>query len=268
MVNEQDLDIYIGLSVQAAREAGEAILDFYCRAYWIYSKADGSPITEADIASNQIIKDKLVNTGFPIVSEENSDLMIEEENYWLIDPLDGTKDFLAKNDEFTINISLILDNKPALGVIFAPALDELYSGRVGSTPLRIIKGRQTSRPPKKNSELKIAVSRFHDSEESQQFAKDNSISHKVPIGAALKYGRIAFGEIDVYPRFVGTSEWDTAAGQAIIEASSGQFIDLVTNQSLRYGKSMRRNPPFIAIGHPHTLNSFERRAARGHNDTK
>jgi 3'(2'), 5'-bisphosphate nucleotidase len=221
------------------------------------TKEDGSPLTQADQASHEIIARSLSGFSLPIVSEEAPEPERAGDCYWLVDPLDGTKDFLASNGEFTVNIALVKNSVPVFGVIYAPAIDELYTGVVGGTVWRERKGnRVPSQPLPRRTDLRMAKSRFHDHPDAISFANKNFVSIAVPIGAALKYGRLAMGEIDVYPRYVGTSEWDTAAGQAILVAAGGALIDLETRKPATYGKPNRRNGSFLAFRAPYQFNDF------------
>jgi 3'(2'), 5'-bisphosphate nucleotidase len=241
----------------AARLAGACILAFYGRENAVSVKQDGSPLTQADQASHEAIVKSLSGFYFPIVSEEAPEPEAVGDCYWLVDPLDGTKDFLEENHEFTVNIALVKNAKPVMGVIYAPALDELYFGVVGANVWREIKGVrvQCSNFSKSNG-LRMAKSRFHDHPDATSFARKNHVSTSEPIGAALKYGRLAMGEIDVYPRFVGTSEWDTAAGQAILTAAGGNLVDVKTGESVSYGKPNRRNGKFLAFRAPYQMSDF------------
>jgi 3'(2'), 5'-bisphosphate nucleotidase len=248
----------IDLAEIAAREAGKSILSFYRTRLAIDTKSDGSPLTKADETSHRITVDILSQAGIPIVSEEGDDLELHAIRYWLVDPLDGTKDFIAANDEFTVNIGLIEDGKPVLGLVYAPALDELYVGIAGDQAWRDLRGTRTlfGRCPK-SIQLRMARSRFHDHPDAEAFAIANGVNMQIAIGSALKYGRLAMGEVDVYPRFVGTSEWDTAAGQAVLEAAGGRVLDWHTHEPLHYGKPKRRNGQFIAFRAPYEKNDFE-----------
>ena len=241
----------------AAREAGEHILDLYGSDASFSSKVDGSPLTRADQISHEVIVRSLSRFGFPIVSEEAADTTPTGGRYWLVDPLDGTKNFLAHDGEFTVNIALIEIDKPVLGVLFAPALEKLYFGAVGCPVWMKNKGGidQCNALPR-SAGLTMAISRFHDHPDSKRFAQANQVEVTVPIGAALKYGCLAMGEIDVYPRMVGTSEWDTAAGQAILEAAGGSLLDWETGKPLRYGKPNRRNGKFLAFRAPYQAADF------------
>jgi 3'(2'), 5'-bisphosphate nucleotidase len=242
----------------AARNAGQVLLSFYRKELAADLKKDGSPVTLADRSSHDTIVAMLDKTGIPVVSEEGVETLMNSRYYWLVDPLDGTKDFLAANDEFAVNIALMDMHRPVIGVVHAPALNELY---LGITALKYCLRKQTtddslSVEKPKSAGLRMAVSRFHDHEDAATFARDNQVSSLVPVGSALKYGRIAFGDIDVYPRLVGTSEWDTAAGQAILESSGGVLADWHTGLPLKYGKTNRRNGRFVAFRGPYAYTDF------------
>ena len=242
----------------AAKEAGKLILNYFGASISFQKKSDGSPLTMADQESHRIITTALQSTGIPVVSEEGEDLLMNETKYWIVDPLDGTKEFLANNEEFTINIALIEDCKPVFGLIYAPAIDEMYIGVPGKEAWMERNGIRTPcsiYPPR--DKLFMATSRFHDHSGSNIFASENGIGSKIAIGSALKYGRILFGEVDVYLRLIGTSEWDTAAGQAILEAAGGKMIDLNTGLPMIYGKAKRRNGGFIAYRAPYQYIDFK-----------
>ena len=246
------------VAIKAAKSASIEILHHYQNtSIDIKYKEDSSPVTIADVASDSKIRSILKETNIPIVSEEKKELKNNFKTYWLVDPLDGTKDFLASNDEFAINIALIDNKKPVIGVILAPALNELYVG-VKDNGVVIKKNQKDLKykKQKKSNVICMAKSRFHSTSESERFAKKNNINKKILIGASLKYARLIESVIDVYPRFVGTSEWDIAAGQVLIEATGGAIIDLKTNSPLLYGKRKRRNGSFIAFRDPYKLTDF------------
>lgn len=250
-------DQHFDIAVSAARQAGEAILMFYGGCAAIEYKGDGSPLTQADRAAHESIVDCLRGMGIPVVSEEGSDLCLHASRYWLVDPLDGTKDFLARNGEFTVNIALVDDGMPVLGVVYAPALGELFAGIPGKAAWCCKEGVRTDCTTRgKSPALRLAASRFHDSPEVDVFAEANGVDERVAIGSALKYGRLAQGKVDVFPRLVGSSEWDTAAGQAVLEAAGGQVLDWHTGQPLRYGKQGRRNPCLLALRAPYRYGDF------------
>ena len=246
------------LAIVAARHAGNVILGHYCRGDEIKIKGDGSPLTLADQAAHKAIAAVLGDSGIPVVSEEGNDLLMDARCYWLVDPLDGTKDFIAANDEFTVNIALIDEGQPVLGVVFAPALDEMYAGQSGIGSWCEKAGIRTDcQPAGKTATCRMAVSRFHDHPDVDVFATANGIGNRVAIGSALKYGRLATAEIDVFPRLVGSSEWDTAAGQAVLEGAGGHVLDWHTGQALCYGKPMRRNPRLLSIRAPFNFTDFQ-----------
>ena len=246
------------LAIQAVHWAGKAILQHYHQALALEHKQDGSPLTAADRAAHQVITTHLAGSKLVVVSEEGAELSLNAERYWLVDPLDGTRDFLAGNGEFTVNIALIDQNRPLLGVLFAPDMDDLYWGGEGMGTWRIHRGVTTPLEAVARSPVcRMAVSRFHDAPEVNVFAADNGIEQRVAVGSALKYGLLAAAEVDVFPRLVGSSEWDTAAGQAVLEAAGGQVLDWHTGQPLRYGKSLRRNPRLLALRAPYCLEEFQ-----------
>ncbi len=247
------------LAVFAAREAGIEILKFYGEEVEVEAKTDGSPLTLADCASHDLLSDALSSTGIPIVSEEGESLLLEEDRYWLVDPLDGTKDFLAQNDEFTINVALLEKGRPVMGIIHAPALEETYAGGIDHSPWFEKNGNRClleSGP--KSQKCRMAVSRFHDHPDVGIFADINQIEKRVEIGSALKYGLLARGVVDVVPRLVGSSEWDVAAGQAIVESAGGGVTDWHSGQPLSYGKNGRRNPRLLSFRAPYDLSDFKR----------
>lgn len=249
---------WLHLAVQAARDAGNTILSVYRQKLDIETKGDGSPLTIADQCAHQAIMARLGASAIAVVSEEGDDLHIGAGRYWLVDPLDGTKDFLAGNDEFTVNIALVVDREPVMGVVYAPALDELYAGELGLGAWKEKAGiRFSCFAEEKSLHCRMAASRFHDHLDVDLFAAANRIDVRVALGSALKYGRLASAEVDVFPRLVGSSEWDTAAGQAVLEAAGGQVLDWHTGKPLRYGKPRRRNPRLLALRAPYAFTDFE-----------
>lgn len=252
------VDKWLEQAHEAAREAGVAIMRYYPQSLTVQYKQDGSPLTLADQAAHRVIADCLVGSGLVVVSEEGEDLHLAAERYWLVDPLDGTKDFLAGNGEFTVNIALIDQGRPVLGVVFAPAINTIYWGGAGMGAWRTREGIvETMSARTRSDSLKLAVSRFHDHPDVDIFAAQNGIEERVAIGSALKYGLLATGEVDVFPRLVGSSEWDTAAGQAVLEAAGGQVLDWHTGKALQYGKPRRRNPRLLALRAPYRQEEFQ-----------
>ena len=246
------------LAVDAAQKASDVILEYYYRSDIVKIKNDGSPLTLADIKSHQIICKSLKVSNIPVISEESERNSNSSDIYWLIDPLDGTKDFLAKNNEFVVNIALIKNQVPVLGVILAPALKEIYVGMSGSAGWFKKNDVCINFDQYNISEgCRMAVSRFHDTNDVYLFAQENNIVKTIPIGSALKYGRLAIAEVDVFPRLVGSSEWDTAAGQAVLESAGGKILDWSTGLPLRYGKKNFRNPRLLAIRAPYSFHDFK-----------
>jgi 3'(2'), 5'-bisphosphate nucleotidase len=252
------VDKWLALALEAAQEAGDAIMRHYRQTLPLQHKQDGSPLTLADRAAHQVIVEHLAHSDLVVVSEEGEDLHLAAERYWLVDPLDGTKDFLAGNGEFTVNIALVDQGRPVLGVVLAPAIHTLYWGAEGMGAWRIQEGVEEALSVHSRSALlRMAVSRFHDHPDVDVFAAQNAIAERVAIGSALKYGLLAAAEVDVFPRLVGSSEWDTAAGQAVLEAAGGQVLDWHTGQALHYGKPGRRNPRLLALRAPYRREEFQ-----------
>jgi 3'(2'), 5'-bisphosphate nucleotidase len=254
--------------------AGEKIMAIYNKPFDVEIKADNSPVTKADIVASDYIVASLKKAypSIPCITEEASaeDYQARQhwQQLWLIDPIDGTKEFIKKNGEFTVNIALINKNKPAIGVIYAPALDELYFAKSNSGAYKIndsskinknIKSNQnliniSSKLPNitdNNDSLIIAGSRSHPSEKNKQYVEKVAKELNKPIkiihsGSSLKFCRIAEGIAHLYPRFGRTMEWDTAAGHCILNESSGEVLNIETLEPLKYNKPNLSNPSFIA----------------------
>ena len=232
--------------------AGHGTLQHYHPGMQVQRKGDQSPVTDADRVSHTIIAEGLHHWDptIPVLSEEGELPPAAEragwDRFWLVDPLDGTKEFVQQNGEFTVNIALIENGEPVLGVIYAPALDLLYyAGRGLGTWKRDGKGapeRITSRPPQPGQRLRVAESRSHPSEELEEFLRGLPVAERVPAGSSLKFCWVAEGRADVYPRFGPTMEWDVAAGDCIFR-NSGADRPRVTH--LRYNQPELRNPGFV-----------------------
>lgn len=235
----------------AVLEAGKAILAIRGRGFDVTHKDDKSPVTEADQAAEDILIKalrKLVPDAV-IVAEELAAAGIMPDSvgqeFWLIDPLDGTKEFVRGGADFTVNIALIKDGRPALGVVYAPAQDRLFSGIVdngaweGDKPLNT---RQADL-----SALDVVASKSHRDAETDKFLKRFSVRDLKSAGSSLKFCLVAAGEADIYPRFGPTMEWDTAAGHAVLAAAGGQVVH-PDGQSYGYAKPDFKNGPFIAVG--------------------
>lgn len=248
----------IDLAVEAAQLAGNAILKHYRKNTKVEYKEDRSPLTVADKEAHQVIVNHLTPSSLAVVSEEGEDLSLDLEHYWLVDPLDGTKDFLECNDEFTVNIAIIKNGRPVMGVVFAPAINDLYWGAKGKGGWNLRNGRLVQLRSKPRSQTcRMVVSRFHNHPDEEKFMLQNKINQNVAVGSALKYALLASAEVDVYPRLVGSSEWDTAAGQALLESVGGHMLDWDTGKPLSYGKFKRRNPRLLVMRAPYFREDFK-----------
>ncbi|HWR95708.1 MAG TPA: 3'(2'),5'-bisphosphate nucleotidase CysQ [Arenimonas sp.] len=238
-----------------ARLAGAEIMAVYRQDFTVTEKSDASPLTQADLAAHRCIVGLLpdIHSSLPILSEESAAIDWATrrtwDRYWLVDPLDGTREFIKKNDEFTVNIALIEHGEPVLGVVYAPALDWLLVGGRG-LGAQWFKGAEqgTARVAKAASPLRVAASRSHRDEKTQAYLDQIGAVDTVGLGSSLKFCRIATGDVDLYPRFGPTSEWDTAAAQAVLEAAGGGVFT-IDGMPLRYNhKESLLNPHFIAVG--------------------
>ena len=243
-----------------ARDAGRRILAVYNSAdFSVETKADRSPLTAADRASHEIIVLELgrLTPDIPIWSEESAAIDASERarwhTFWLVDPLDGTREFIKRNGEFTVNIALVSGHEPVLGVVHAPAREVDYYGcrdlgaftRAGSSPPRPISVCRPAREP-----IRVVGSRSHRGSSLDAFLRKLGPCEMVPMGSSLKFCLVATGEADVYPRLGPTSEWDTAAAQAVVECAGGRVVDL-DGRPLRYNRGPGvLNPCFVAYGDP------------------
>ena len=240
----------------AARRAGDAILAIYRTDFEVERKADESPVTQADLDAERIILDVLrrVTPDIPAVAEEevSAGRMPEVgDRFWLVDPLDGTREFLSRNGEFTVNIALVESRRPVLGVVHAPARGLTFTGlfrgdatcREGDGPAERISVRQ---PPANG--ITVVASRRHGSiEEREDFLRGHKVARRIACGSSLKFCIVARGEADVYPRFGPTMEWDTAAGHAVLAAAGGR-VTTMDGEEFLYRKPGFENPDFIAWG--------------------
>ncbi len=241
---------------EIAREAGGKIMEIY--AFEDFSgivdfKADDSPLTLADKEANKIIEASLHGLyNFPIISEEGKsipyDLRSAWDEFWLVDPLDGTKEFIKRNGEFTVNIAFVQNNKPVIGVIYAPVPDILYVGVVGKGAYKIEGGVKTEISTNQRKQQLIAVgSRSHASPEDEAVLKNYDIVDKISKGSSLKFCLVAEGKADLYFRSGPTMEWDTAAGQAILEAAGGKMYNQ-SGKEFTYNKETLLNGGFLCTG--------------------
>lgn len=223
-------------------------------ASWVSDKSDCSPVTEADIKAHHSIVAALASLTpqIPVVSEEDAASMIHRKplgKFWLIDPLDGTKEFISGSDEFTVNIALVSEGLPAFGVVHAPALGQSYWGgatygsfRQSDDKVEPIQVQPLGLPP---HTYRVIASKSHMSAETKAYIATLGECELVQAGSSLKFCRVAEGAADIYPRLGPTSEWDTAAAQAVVEGAGGKVLDM-QGQPLRYGKEGILNPSFIA----------------------
>ncbi|MCU7807974.1 MAG: 3'(2'),5'-bisphosphate nucleotidase CysQ [Candidatus Thiodiazotropha sp. (ex Semelilucina semeliformis)] len=243
--------------LQLARKAGDEILKIYNTEFEVERKQDNSPLTAADLAAHKLIVSTLerLTPEIPVLSEESAKIPFDTrqqwQRYWLIDPLDGTREFVKRNGEFTVNIALIENHEPTLGVVYAPVLDKLYYGISGQGAWKQ-EGRQAAGEiqvvNQRRQPTVVAGSRSHAGDSLIRFL-DNLGEHElVSMGSSLKLCLVAEGEADLYPRLGPTSEWDTAAAQAVVEAAGGKVTTLDL-QPLRYNtKDSLLNPQFFVFG--------------------
>jgi 3'(2'), 5'-bisphosphate nucleotidase len=250
-------NIPIPFLLETAAAAGKKILDIYDKDFEVFTKDDQSPLTLADQASNDLIVENLTEKfpDIPVISEENKLLGYEMrknwEYCWLVDPLDGTKEFIKKNGEFTVNIALIRNGKPVIGLIYIPVHDVFYFAKKGLGSFRKTGSEQevkihTTTPGKK---IIVAGSRSHRSSAMDEYLEKLKKTYRevefVAAGSALKFTLVAEGKAHVYPRFGPTMEWDTAAGQVIVEEAGGSVRIMDDNTVMGYNRENLLNPNFI-----------------------
>jgi 3'(2'), 5'-bisphosphate nucleotidase len=234
------------------KDAGKAVLDIYNTKFSVEKKEDRSPLTAADTRSHEIITRTLTAhyPDIPVLSEEGKTIEYGKRSqwsrFWLVDPLDGTKEFIKRNGEFTINIALIEVDKPILGIIYVPVADALYAADIqtGAWELRGGTKRRISVMRPDEGAIRVVKSRSHPSPELEELLKILPRHEVITRGSALKFCSVAAGEADFYPRFGPTWEWDTAAGQAIVTAAGGVVVDF-KGKPLSYNKASLINGPFL-----------------------
>ena len=271
---EMNDDQLLEIAKEASIRAGEAILEVYNKEdLGIESKADDSPLTQADKNAHEIIFSFLEKTSIPVLSEEGATIPFEErkvwDRFWMVDPLDGTKEFIKRNGEFTVNIALIENRAPALGIVYIPVSEELYWGNVKSSEAyyqkknekimtlpskserdvlwEVVLGHKAVVIGNKESKVRILCSRSHMNKETLNFIEQFEVSDKVPMGSSLKFLKIAEGLADIYPRFGPTMEWDTAAAHGVIKACGYHIKNAETYEELIYNKANLLNPHFMAF---------------------
>ena len=243
-----------------AKDAGSVIMDIYNRDVEVEFKNDRSPLTEADKKSNELIIQslELFYPNIPIISEENSEISYSERSswgeFWLIDPLDGTKEFIKKNGEFTVNIALIRDGFPVLGVVYLPVDEILYCAEKGSRAFKEDRSGNLSKifngvHYDELERIKVVASRSHITDEVKEFVEGLKNEGKevemISVGSSLKLCLVAEGSANIYPRFGPTMEWDTGAAQAVVMESGREVLNFETNELLNYNKKSLLNPWFV-----------------------
>jgi 3'(2'), 5'-bisphosphate nucleotidase len=257
-------------ALQAALEAGKKALSFFGSEYSIKYKTDSSPVTDADMAAHQVIHDRLQPFGLPMLSEESTIFDYEErqhwQQFWLIDPLDGTKEFISGNGEFTVNIALIVEQTPVFGVVYAPVPDVMYFG-FDNGSYKVEKASERSQaelsleailltavklPCSNTSTFTVVASRSHLNKETADFIENLKLKHgkisKITKGSSLKLCAVAEGSANMYPRIGPTMEWDIAAGHAVLKFADGSVKATADSVDLKYNKPDLRNPDFVAVG--------------------
>ena len=255
----------LSIAIEASIKAGEAIMKIYeSDDFKVAFKGDDSPLTKADLDADKVIQTYLIETGIPILSEEGENIPYEERKnwnqLWIVDPIDGTKEFIKKNDEFTVNIALIENQKTVLGVVYAPALDELYFSSIANGSFKISNATNldvanilTSASPlplqSTKNKYTIVASRSHMSPETEAYVSDMRKEHGevelISKGSSLKIVMVAEGTADCYPRFAPTMEWDTAAVQAICEHAGIDVVDWKTKKTMKYNREQLLNNWFL-----------------------
>jgi 3'(2'), 5'-bisphosphate nucleotidase len=240
-----------------ARKAGQAIMEIYQGRIDVEFKDDKSPLTAADKASHDLIVSGLKKhfPDMPVLSEEGRDIPYEQRKgwtrFWLVDPLDGTKEFIKRNGEFTVNIALIDGGTPVMGVVYVPAQDRMYLGVAGEGAFRNEGDGPFEaigvRSPDPSAGLTVVMSRSHPSPELDEFLEKIHVAEALAVGSSLKLCAVAEGKADLYPRLGPTMEWDTAAGQAVVQAAGGKVLRM-DGTPLEYNKEELLNPYFVVTG--------------------
>jgi 3'(2'), 5'-bisphosphate nucleotidase len=250
-----DLKNHLATAILAAEEASKGILEIYhSDNFDVEAKGDQSPLTKADKKAHGIINVILEATNLPVLSEEGRNIPIEErkdwEYFWMVDPLDGTKEFIKRNGEFTVNIALIHKSTPVLGVVTVPVTGDVFYASNGNGAFLKTDGQTSALPKRKSADLRqpglrVVASRSHMNEETQNFISSLEVPELVSKGSSLKFMLVAEGKADIYPRYAPTMEWDTAAAHAIINEIGLQVVQFGRNAELKYNKSDLLNPYFL-----------------------
>jgi 3'(2'), 5'-bisphosphate nucleotidase len=258
MTTPDDLAPLLEHALQLAQDAGQRILEVYQSDFAVTHKQDDSPLTQADLAAHALIFETLgkLSPALPVLSEEDADIPYAVRRswprYWLVDPLDGTKEFVKRNGEFTVNIALIEGNRPVLGVVHAPVLDLTYGAARGSPAFRLDgKVRVAVKTASANARMTVVASRSHRDPHTERMLARLPPHDVVSRGSSLKFCLVADGTALFYPRLGPTSEWDTAAGQCVVEQAGGAVWRLPDLTPLAYNeKDSVLNPSFAVVGDP------------------
>ena len=264
------MDKKLDIAIRAAIDAGNVIMEVYdSESFEVENKKDDSPLTKADLKANAVINSYLKKTDIPVISEENKQLeYIERKNWtdcWIVDPLDGTKEFIKRNGEFTVNIAYIDKNLPKSGVIYVPAKSTIYYADENAAWKQVLENSDPLSfehsesfriaPQKEEGKIRVVASRSHMNEDTKSFIDNlqNNSTDEIEVvskGSSLKFCLVAEGDADIYPRFAPTMEWDTAAGQAICSAVGLEVIDRETGEVMKYNRENLLNNHFSvsAIG--------------------
>jgi len=249
-------DPFLDVALRAAIAGGEAAMRVYADPFEVTQKTDATPVTDADLASERVIVAMLTAAfpDIPVVSEETvpeAGFESPAARFWLVDPLDGTREFVARNGEFAVLIALVEDTRPVLGVVHGPAVGLTYTAQGAGTAMRRREGGVfepiRARAPAPNGVVVVHSRSHENSRRLAEYFQNRPVIERMKCGSALKFGMLAAGEADFYPRFGTTMEWDTAAGQAVLEAAGGQVFDL-SGAPLQYGKPGLKNDGFLAWG--------------------
>ena len=243
----------LDLMLDASMAAAKVIMGVYGRPFEAEAKSDGSPVTEADAAAEAVILQMLAPTGIPVLAEESvaaGRIPALGERFFVVDPLDGTKEFIKRNGEFTVNIALVEHGRPIMGVVLAPATGECFcGGPEGAFSCHGVGGQTERRSIRVDcaAPMRVVASRSHGHKALASLVETLKVESDVSVGSSLKFCLLARGDAQLYPRFTPTCEWDTAAGQAVLEAAGGVVITL-DGEPLRYGKAANDflNPFFVA----------------------
>ena len=253
MIGKEKEAELLKIAINAAKLGGEEIMKIYAQEFEVFNKEDNSPLTIADQNANKVIEKLLNETNIPILSEEGKHADFDErknwKQLWIVDPLDGTKEFVKRNGEFTVNIALVENGVPVMGVIYVPVKNWLYYG-YSNGAFKTVDEKTDELPIKSNRNSMVVVgSRSHPSVETAQYFDELKKKHGqieiVSMGSSLKICLVAEGKADVYPRFAPTMEWDTAAGHAIVNFAGKKLIDVETNKAMVYNREQLRNNWFI-----------------------